>query len=58
MDTTSPDQDRPDRSVDTPPPEANPDELLAALSAADPADGPEAADRLADELERRLDAIS
>jgi hypothetical protein len=57
MDTTSPDQDHPDRSVDPLPPEASPDDLLAALSAADPSDGPEAADRLADELERRLDAI-
>ncbi|MET0831664.1 MAG: hypothetical protein ABWY62_04715 [Acidimicrobiia bacterium] len=54
MDTTSPDQISPDDAPGAPEPEA----MLDELAGVDPADAPVVADRLAEELERRLDAAS
>jgi hypothetical protein len=54
MDTTSPDQADPVEAPAAPEPEA----VLDELAAADPADAPAVADRLAEELERRLDAAT
>jgi hypothetical protein len=54
MDTTTPDQIGPEDA----PAALEPDALLEELTAADPADAPVIADRLAVELERRLDAAT
>ena len=54
MDTTSPDQIGPEEA----PAALEPDTVLDELTAADPADAPVVADRLAVDLERRLDAAT
>jgi hypothetical protein len=54
MDTTSPDQTGPEEA----PAGVEPEAVLDELAAADPADAPPVADRLAEELERRLDAAT
>ena len=54
MDTTSPDQISPEEA----PAALEPEAMLDELAAADPADAPVVADRLAENLERRLDATS
>ncbi|MDQ3781635.1 MAG: hypothetical protein M3349_01690 [Actinomycetota bacterium] len=59
MDTTTP---RPLRPDDPPagsndPCSGSPDDLLASLAASDPGLAPDIADRLANDLERRLDEV-
>ncbi|MGI8821884.1 MAG: hypothetical protein ACR2JP_01040 [Acidimicrobiia bacterium] len=58
MDTTTPSPIDPDDAVLDELPDPHPDDLLARLAGADPGESPAVADRLADELERRLDGVS